>query len=170
MKYFVVIGDNEYEVEVTERDADGLLELTLEGEKRLVDLKAFSDGNLYSAIVDGRSLEVAVHATEDGLNLFMEGKPFQVRVLSEMEHRLVGVGGGIGALHGEVAIKAPMPGLVLDVSILPGEAVEAGQRLVILEAMKMENELRAPRSGTVKSVHVTKGEKVEQGRILVVME
>jgi biotin carboxyl carrier protein len=169
MRYFAVIGDREYEVELREA-SDGRLSLVMDGTEHLLDLRSVSGTTLYSAILDNRSLEVVVEAGTEGITLLVEGRPYQVRVLSEMEHRLVGVGRGLGTVHGEVAVKAPMPGLVLDVSVVPGQPVEPGQRLVILEAMKMENELRAPRAGSVKSVHVAKGDKVEQGRILVVLE
>lgn len=169
MKYFVVIGDRQYEVDVSEM-ADGRLRLLMEGEEHLVDIRSVAGGSLYSALLDGHSYEVVVGTGTFGTMLLVDGRPCQVRVLSEMERRLVGMERGLGMVHGEVAIRAPMPGLVLDVSVVPGQPVEAGQRLVILEAMKMENELRAPRGGSVKSVHVTKGEKVEQGRILMVLE
>ncbi len=168
MKYFVIIGEREHEVEVREA-GDGCFRVLLDGEEHLLDLRAVGD-KVYSTIMDGRSVEAVVDSNADGMVLLVEGRPYQVRVLSEMEHRLIGVGRGLGGVHGEMAVKAPMPGMVLDVLVVPGQPVQLGQPLVILEAMKMENELRAPRGGSVKSVHVAKGEKVEQGRILVVLE
>lgn len=72
-----------------------------------------------------------------------------------------------GAGHGEQSIVAPMPGRVVRVLVGPGDEVEARQPLVVVEAMKMENELRAPKSGTIKEVTVAAGMSVEAGRILV---
>lgn len=70
---------------------------------------------------------------------------------------------------GSTAVDAPLPGAVLDVKVVEGQGVEAGQVLVILEAMKMENEITAPRAGTVREVRVTKGATVNAGDVLVVL-
>jgi biotin carboxyl carrier protein len=64
-------------------------------------------------------------------------------------------------------IKAPMPGLIIDLKIKPGDTVNAGDALLILEAMKMENVLKAPGPGTVKSLRIKKGDSVEKGQILI---
>ena len=74
-----------------------------------------------------------------------------------------------GAL-GSAALRAPMPGLVVRVYVVPGERVQAGQPLVAMEAMKMENELRAPAAGTIKSVPVSVGNAVEKGALLAELE
>ena len=68
---------------------------------------------------------------------------------------------------GSVAVNAPMPGTILDVKANPGAAVKAGDVLVILEAMKMENEIVAPQDGTVAAVNVKKGDSVNSGDVLV---
>ena len=70
---------------------------------------------------------------------------------------------------GAVAVKAPMPGNILDVKVTAGASVKAGDVLVILEAMKMENEIVAPQDGTVASVNVNKGDTVNSGDVLVSM-
>ncbi|RIK39109.1 MAG: hypothetical protein DCC55_19095 [Chloroflexi bacterium] len=72
--------------------------------------------------------------------------------------------------HGELPIKAPISGLIVKVLVEPGDTVEDGQPLVILEAMKMENEIRSLRSGVVKSVTIAAGKRVEQNEVLVVLE
>ena len=78
--------------------------------------------------------------------------------------------GGAGAQHQRRELKAPMPGLVVKVLCEPGQQVEAGQALVVLQAMKMENELSLPRGGTVSQVSAEPGQTVEQGTVLVVVE
>ena len=70
---------------------------------------------------------------------------------------------------GAVAVKAPMPGNILDVKVAAGASVKAGDVLVILEAMKMENEIVAPQDGTVASINVHKGDTVNSGDTLVSM-
>ncbi len=72
-----------------------------------------------------------------------------------------------GTAHESVVVRAPMPGLVLDVAVGEGEKVSSGAKLFILEAMKMENEIRAPIGGTVHGMKVRKGDIVEKGQILI---
>ena len=73
------------------------------------------------------------------------------------------------AAAGAVTVKAPMPGNILDVKVSAGASVKAGDVLVILEAMKMENEIVAPQDGTVASINVNKGDTVNSGDVLVSM-
>ncbi len=73
------------------------------------------------------------------------------------------------AAAGALAVKAPMPGTILDVKVAAGASVKAGDVLVILEAMKMENEIVAPQDGTVSSINVNKGDAVNSGDVLVSM-
>ena len=73
------------------------------------------------------------------------------------------------AAAGSVKVDAPMPGNILDVKVSNGTAVKAGQVLVILEAMKMENEIVAPQDGTVPSINVNKGDTVEAGQTIVTL-
>ena len=70
---------------------------------------------------------------------------------------------------GAVAINAPMPGNILDVRVAPGDSVKAGDTLLILEAMKMENEISAPQDGTIATIDVRKGDTVSSGDLLVTM-
>lgn len=81
-----------------------------------------------------------------------------------------GAGDAGGAAHGEQRVAAPMPGRVVRVLVAPGDTVQAKQPLIVVEAMKMENELRSPKAGRVKDVAVSAGAPVEAGRVLVVVE
>jgi biotin carboxyl carrier protein len=79
-------------------------------------------------------------------------------------------GGEVAGAAGEQRIVAPMPGKVLRVLVQPGQDVAARQPLVVVEAMKMENELSSPRAGRVKEVAAVEGQSVEAGRVLIVVE
>ena len=71
--------------------------------------------------------------------------------------------------EGDIAVEAPMPGTILDIKAAPGTAVEAGQCILILEAMKMENEISAPAGGTVREIRAREGDSVNTGDVLIVL-
>ncbi|MCO6450381.1 MAG: acetyl-CoA carboxylase biotin carboxyl carrier protein subunit [Caldilineales bacterium] len=96
-------------------------------------------------------------------------RTFDVNVADERELRLAGGRADLIETGADLTIKAPIPGLVIRVMVGVGDQVEAKQPLVILEAMKMENELRAPRAGIITDVRVKAGESVEQGAGLLVL-
>ncbi|NOY06129.1 MAG: acetyl-CoA carboxylase biotin carboxyl carrier protein subunit [Chlorobi bacterium] len=100
----------------------------------------------------------------------MNGIPFDVNVKDERGLLLqrFGFAGSLNKQVGE--IKAPMPGLITKVLVKPGDSVAAGQGVIVLEAMKMENELTAPTDGIVKAVHVTEREAVDKNAILIELE
>jgi biotin carboxyl carrier protein len=94
----------------------------------------------------------------------------EVQIQDERAAALARFGGGVARAHGQERISAPMPGLVVGVNVSPGQIVRAGDSLVILQAMKMENELASPRDGIVASIAVQAGQAVEQGQTLVELE
>ncbi len=95
------------------------------------------------------------------------GERWAVEVVDERTQRLRALTGGSRARPSDGIVKAPMPGLVLRLEVEPGEEVAAGRGLLVLEAMKMENEIRAPASGVVRAVLVQPGQVVERGTELV---
>ncbi|HEY0069598.1 MAG TPA: acetyl-CoA carboxylase biotin carboxyl carrier protein subunit, partial [Chloroflexia bacterium] len=95
---------------------------------------------------------------------------YEVKVHTEREWRLMKVAPKQVSHSGSMVINAPMPGLVKAVLVESGAEVDAGTRLVVLEAMKMENEITAPRAGRVSQVHVEAGSVVEAGKPLVTLE
>lgn len=124
---------------------------------------------LYSLIVDGKSYQVHVERTDEGLRMVMWRHRYSVAVLTEREWRLKKVAPRQQQAGGEVTVKAPMPGLVKSVQVAEGDTVQAGDRLVVLEAMKMENDITAPGAGTVNKVHVAAGSTVDGGKPLVTL-
>jgi pyruvate carboxylase subunit B len=98
------------------------------------------------------------------------GERFELEVQDDRSKQIEALTGQGRKAAGGGVIKAPMPGLVVRVQVAVGQAVTAGVGLVVVEAMKMENELKAPRAGTVAQVHVQAGDKVEKGQPLVSLQ
>jgi biotin carboxyl carrier protein len=97
----------------------------------------------------------------------IDGRRFAVEALDERTRAIRDLSAASAAAAGPAPLVAPMPGLIVRVNVAPGEEVQAGQGLVVMEAMKMENELRASSAGTVVAVRVTPGTAVEKGAVLV---
>jgi pyruvate carboxylase subunit B len=102
--------------------------------------------------------------------LWLDGYRFEVEALDERTRAIRELSGGSAGPTGPAPIIAPMPGLVVRVNANVGDEVQAGQGLVVMEAMKMENELRAQAAGRVKAVHVAPGKAVEKGTLLIELE
>jgi biotin carboxyl carrier protein len=111
-------------------------------------------------------LQLAPGPAPGELLVGLEGRTISVTVNGRRSAHAEGGAHG----HGQVSIAAPMPGRVVRVLVEPGDEVSARQGVVVVEAMKMENELRAPRAGRVKEVSAAAGMSVEAGRILAVIE
>ena len=165
-KLTVTIDDKTFEVEVEpQRGGAGLgsrFTVTLDGEPFTVYVPdADTPDAVDWMIVDNRPYEMLF--APDLRSVQLEGMRHTIQV-RDKETRSVRPAGGDGR------IKAPIPGLIARLNVEPGQTVEAGQTVVVLEAMKMENELRAVRSGVVKNVVVSAGQRVEQNAPLIVLE
>lgn len=125
---------------------------------------------LYSLLADGKSYQLYVERREDRYRVVLWRHRFEMRVLTEREWRLQKVAPKQNALGGVMTIQAPMPGLVKSVIAAEGDEVAAGARLIVLEAMKMENDITAPRVGKIAKIHVEAGTIVEGGKPLVTLE
>ena len=119
----------------------------------------------YTAYV--RSLDEAEGRERTGrkLEVVVQGRPYVVEVQDARSQALASLAGAAHA-SGEASIRAPMPGLVSNVLVTVGEEVQRGQTIVVLEAMKMENDLTTPRAGYVRALRVTKGQTVSQDDVL----
>jgi len=164
MKYEAQIAATTYEIEI---DDDGVI--TFEGHPIAADLLQVGPLGLYSLIVDNRSVELVVEETQWGYRIMFGGNAIDVRVVDERQLRLAGRRTDLLIPTGEVAVKAPIPGMIVRVLVSEGDVVELNQPVVLLEAMKMENELRAPRPGTVTGIKVQAGESVDQGTPLLTL-
>jgi pyruvate carboxylase subunit B len=102
--------------------------------------------------------------------LWVDGYRFEAEALDERTRAIRDLSAARSGPTGPAPILAPMPGLIVRVSVKAGDKVEAGQGIVVMEAMKMENELRATAAGIVRSVEVSPGTAVEKGALLVALE
>ena len=121
-------------------------------------------------LYNGRSYELLVEEDRYHYGVTLRGDRYDVLVEDERQRRL-NAGRRLPMLpDGELAVLAPIPGLVVKILVEAGDVVEEGQPLVILEAMKMENEIRARRGGTISRIQAQPGQRVEQNGILLMME
>ena len=121
--------------------------------------------NTYSILVNGRAFEAIVIPTAEGVLVRFAGREFHAIVSDPRAWR-----GGRGTLfgaEGKQQVSAPMPGKVVRVLVSAGDTVEANQGLVVVEAMKMQNEIRAPKAGTIDRIFISEGQAVAAGDALV---
>jgi len=122
---------------------------------------------VYSILLEGRSYEARVEETASAIVVSIDGQRFEIQVRDPRRwSRKSAVAGG----EGRQSVAAPMPGKVVRVLVSAGDAVERDQGLVVVEAMKMQNELRAARAGRVVSVAAAEGATVAAGEVLVTLE
>ena len=165
MKYFVTLAGRTVEVEV-----DGE-RVTVDGRTLTASLRPVPGTPLRQLLIAGRSVALAVDGEGRGRwAMTRRGERWDAEVVDERTRHIRSLTGAGEGLRGPAVLRAPMPGLVVRVLVEPGQTVSAGAGLVVLEAMKMENELRAPAAGRVRAIPVRAGGTVEKGAILVELE
>jgi biotin carboxyl carrier protein len=165
MKYVVLLNGQTIEVEV-EGDR-----VTVDGQSHGATLEVIPGTPLRQLLIDRRPLTLSIEAIGRGRwALTPKGERWEVEVLDERTRhiRSLAVGGDQRRVTG--ALKAPMPGLVVRIQVETGQEVDAGTPLVVLEAMKMENELKAPGPAVIKTIRVSQGEAVEKGQVLLELD
>ena len=162
------------------------LEIELDGKTRTVELtrigertQCILDGRpveadvvevspaVYSILIDGQSFEARVESAAAGLRVIVGGHEYAAAIRDPRQwrrHR----GAAVEAEGRQQAI-APMPGKVVRVLVKAGDAVEAGQGLVVIEAMKMQNEVRSPKRGTIERLLVSEGQTINAGEVLAIV-
>lgn len=165
MKYQATVNGKKFDIEITKDGA-----LFVNGQPRDVDFVPLGD-TLFSLISESASVEVLFNEVENSssIEVLSSGRQYTVNVLDERALLLGSRRGGDVGDSGEVSIRAPMPGLIVDVPVSEGDEVAKGQTVVILESMKMQNELKAPRDGVVQRVGAAPGESVEQNKVLITL-
>jgi len=166
VRYWVDIGGRTLEASV-EADA-----VELDGKARSARIGAVGTSPLRVMVLDGRSYEIVATPGDKcgGWRLSLWGERFDVDVVDERQHAIRAALGRSGPSHTGGTIRAPMPGLVVRVLVEEGQVVPAGAGVVVVEAMKMENELTAGVAGTVKRIHAIPGAAVDKGQALIEIE
>lgn len=165
MRYTVTVGERTLQVEV---GPEGLL---VDGRPVEADLRPIPGTEIRSLLLDGVSHRLLARRKGAGeWEIHSGGRRLPAQVLDERMRAIRAMTGAASGPAGPRPLRAPMPGLVIRVEVTVGQAVEPGQGLVIVEAMKMENELRADAAGTVKGIRVAAGEAVEKDQLLIEFE
>ncbi len=125
---------------------------------------------LYSLLIGGRSYEVDLFEVEGAMMVLVDGQPFRVQLATDRDAPARAEPRRPSASAGGESVTAPMPGKVTKLLVAVGQSVRPGDGIVVVEAMKMENELKATRGGTVKEIRVEAGQAVNGGDVLVVIE
>lgn len=163
MKYVVTVGGNRVEVVL---DGEGVW---LAGERVAARL-AEVDGTPVKIITIGERIHrvVAQRGQSRGqYALWVDGYRYDVEALDERTRAIRDLSGANSRASGPAPLVAPMPGLIVRVTVQVGDNVQSGQAVVVMEAMKMENDLRTQSSGIVSAVRVRPGDAVEKGAVLV---
>lgn len=159
---------NYYKATVNKTDTFDLTDSSVES------LDTVSLGNSeFHVLKDNRSFRAEVTQSDflsKNYTVKVNGNSYEVNLADSLDLLIKQMGFEVGAAKQVNAIKAPMPGLVLEISVEVGQEVQEGDNLLILEAMKMENSFTSPRAGIIKSIVVSKGQAVDKGQLLIEFE
>jgi biotin carboxyl carrier protein len=165
MSYVAVVNDESFHINLDNPEL-----IIVNEEQHEASIESTGGPSLYSLIVDNSSYEVHVEEREGSYRVLLLGQLYHVHLEEEGVLLLAKAQRARQpAEDEEVIIKSPIPGLIFDITVTQGQQVAQGEILVIVEAMKMENELRAPRDGEVQAVHVAPGDSVQKGTPLVTL-
>jgi len=163
MKITAQVGEQIHEVVIERQDKDFIVEI--DGAKRRVNANKL-EGDFYSILSDHVSYEVSVEVGRDGYYIRHGASERYVRFIDPSRKAREMAGSG----DGPQTIEALMPGQVVRVMVEEGDKVTQGQGLLVIEAMKMENEIESPKDGKVVALKVEVGQAVESGAALVIVE
>jgi len=164
MKIYISQKNKFAEFEVIEKD--GVLEISDGKRTKIVDLKQL-DNNHFSLIIDNQSSLIEARRGDREIRVVINQNEYIVPVLSERKKIEAEILGGTENVDTKREILAPMPGLILKIEVEEGQAIQAGQPLVIMEAMKMENEIRSQIEGKIQEVLIKENQKVEKNDLLL---
>ena len=165
MKFEAQTGGETIPVEIA--GAEGRFTVAIGDERLAVDARETGEG-IWSILLDGAS-HIADVTEQDGVYVVDVGGERYAILVEEETRYIIRTRGAQGGVLGQV-LKAPMPGKVTLIEVAVGQVVAPGDGLIVLEAMKMENEFKAQVAGTVKEIRVAAGQVVNPGDVLLVIE
>ena len=165
MKYTAIIEGERLEIELSANGA-AVIEAEIAGRKYSVEAKAVTPG-VYWFNWNNRSLEIAVTQNGDGYVVSVGDRRISVEIVDASTARRPAAQQGH---DGAMEIRAPMPGKVVKVLVAEGSEVKQNQGILVMEAMKMQNEIKSPKNGVVKKLGVTEGAAVTSGDLLAIVE
>ncbi len=165
MIYEVTIAGKTYKVDLSR--AESGWRCRLDGREVPLDITATREG-VFSLLLDGKSYEVKQENTATETNIVVGHERFNAAVRDPRSFRSRNRAGAAG--EGVKKILAPMPGKIVRILAQPGTEVEAGQGVLVVEAMKMQNELKSPKKGILKKLNAIEGTPVEAGQVLAEVE
>jgi biotin carboxyl carrier protein len=166
MNYIATIGDREVRVRVEEVGV-ARYNVTIDGKEHLIDAHQVQD-SVWSILYRTDSFEVDVQGRDDEHEVLIAGDCYRFSLMNEQRKALIRAGGK--GVVGKALVTSPMPGKVVKLLVEEGEEVKADQGVIVVEAMKMENELKSAIGGKVMEIFVKEGEVVESGAKLLLVE
>lgn len=164
-EYVITLNDKKKAVSYS-----GNSKVTIDGNDFDCEL-ALLNGRTYLLRIDKRFFEVSSDKLDNGnFSLLIDGNRFETTIRSALQERASALLQQKTAVHKKTEIKAPMPGMVLKVNKKSGDKILHGETILILEAMKMENDIRSPLSGKIKEIFIEEGTAVEKGAVLFTIE
>jgi biotin carboxyl carrier protein len=168
MRYHATIAGRTRVVEIEPLGATQYRVRLDDGAPQIIDAERV-EGQVLSLLAGNKSYDVDFEPEGDALKTTVGGEAFVIELLDDRRQRAKQMRSG-SAIAGPVVVTAPMPGKVVKVLVEPGQDVAEGQGVIIIEAMKMENELRSPKAGKVKEIFASEGQTVEGRAKLVAVE
>jgi biotin carboxyl carrier protein len=162
MKYITSTEGYEFEIEILDEHR-----IAIDGKIHTISFESINGQPVYSLLIDTESFDAYVREGENEWEVLLRGLLYRTQVIDEREQRLRAASQDDLIQSNEFFLKAPMPGLVIDVPVRDGQEVAKGDVLMVLESMKMQNELKSPQDGVVSSVRVKVGERVERRQTLL---
>jgi len=173
MRYVVTVGGRDHVVELSKKTAGSPQTALVDGKPVALDAALLPNGTV-NLVMDGKSYDLDFESAgtdtlDARLNVRLCGEVVHLSVEEERRKKLRESSSRGVNKDGPATVLSPMPGKVVKLLKAVGDQVKAGEGVVVVEAMKMENELKAPTSGTVKEIKVKEGQPVESGAVLVVV-
>ena len=163
MADIVRVDDKTIKVEVKKQDEKFLV--FLDGQAKQVEVTD-THGSCMKLIIENKPFDIIL---SDNNTIIVNNEEYTVDIFDEQVAKLMKTGAG-KVLEQELVVKAAMPGLIIEVNVKQGERVEEGQALLIIEAMKMQNEMHSTKTGVIKKINVQKGQTVNSGDKLIIIE